>query len=187
MALATDLKTLQDAARSGKRFKYVFFWGHRPKRAGVVDSACFSNWFTAPFTVEGIRYPTAEHYMMAGKARLFGDNEARERILKSPSPGAAKRFGREVRNFDEGTWVTERSRIVEEGVLAKFAQYEELRAFLAATKKRVLVEASPKDRIWGIGLGADDERATHPIQWNGLNLLGFALMRARVALSAERL
>lgn len=186
MALATDLKTLQDAAQSGKRFKYVFFWGHRPKRAGVVDSACFSNWFTAPFTVEGLRYPTAEHYMMAGKARLFGDDEALERILKAPSPGAAKRFGREVRKFDEVTWVAERSRIVEEGVLAKFAQHEELRAFLVATKKRVLVEASPKDRIWGIGLGADDERATNPIQWNGLNLLGFALMRARGVLLAER-
>lgn len=182
---ATDLEALQVATRSGKRFKYVFFWGHRPKRAGVVDGACFSNWFAAPFAIEGTRYPTAEHYMMAGKARLFGDTDALERIVQSPSPGAAKRFGREVRGFDEAKWVAERSRIVEEGVLAKFKQHDELRAFLVATKKRVLVEASPKDRIWGIGLSADDERARNPLQWNGLNLLGFALMRARGKLLAE--
>lgn len=177
---------MQAAVRTGKRFKYVFFWGHRPKRPGVVDGACFSNWFAAPFIVESIRYPTAEHFMMAGKARLFGDADALERILGAPSPGAAKRFGREVRNFDEATWVNERSRIVEEGVHAKFAQNEALRAFLVATKKRVLVEASPKDRIWGIGLSADDERSTNPLQWNGLNLLGFALMRARSSLAEAR-
>ncbi|MFK7999010.1 MAG: NADAR family protein [Polyangiales bacterium] len=185
MTLPTELKAFQAAARSGKRFKYVFFWGHRPKRAGVTDSACFSNWFAAPFTVEGIRYASAEHYMMAGKARLFGDADALQRILGASSPGAAKRFGREVRGFDEETWVAERSRIVEEGVHAKFAQNGELRAFLVATKKRVLVEASPKDRIWGIGLSADDERAANPLLWNGLNLLGFALMRARRALVEE--
>ena len=179
-----DIDTLQAAVRGGKRFKYVFFWGHRPRYKGAVDSACFSNWFAAPFTVEGVRYPTNEHYMMAGKARLFGDDAALERIVEAPSPGAAKRFGREVRNFDEKAWVAERSRIVEEGAFAKFSQNEELGAFLVATKKRVLVEASPKDRIWGIGLGMSDERAANPIQWNGLNLLGFALMHARSRLLA---
>jgi ribA/ribD-fused uncharacterized protein len=179
----TDLEALKRAARTGKRFKYVFFWGHRPRRAGVVDRACFSNWFTAPFTVEGNRYPTAEHYMMAGKAKLFGDDDALARILSASSPGAAKRYGREVRDFNEETWVAERSRIVEEGVRAKFSQHDALGAFLVATKKRVLVEASPKDRIWGVGLAADDERATNPLLWNGLNLLGFALMRARARLA----
>lgn len=174
-----DRGTLEALVRSGKRFKYVYFWGHRPKRSGVVDRACFSNWFTAPFSVDGIRYATAEHFMMAGKARLFGDDDALARILKASSAGAAKRYGREVRNFDEDTWVAERSRIVEEGVFAKFSQHEALGAFLVATKRRVLVEASPKDRIWGIGLAADDERVANPLQWNGLNLLGFALMRAR--------
>lgn len=174
-----DLATLIAAVRTGKRFKYVYFWGHRAKRRDEVDSACFSNWFPAPFSVDGIRYPTAEHYMMAGKARLFRDEHALERILEAPSPGAAKRFGREVRNFDEDAWVAERSGIVEEGVLAKFSQNEPLAAYLVATKERVLVEASPKDRIWGIGLAASDERAANPLTWNGLNLLGFALMRAR--------
>ena len=178
-----DLKTLQRAVQAGKRYKYVFFWGHRAKVPGVVDSSCLSNWFPAPFEREGVRYATAEHYMMAGKARLFGDEEALRRVLAAGSPGAAKQVGREVRNFNEERWKEARSRIVEEGVYTKFAQNEALGAFLVGTKRRVLVEASPKDRIWGIGMSRDEEGAKNPLLWNGLNLLGFALMRARERLS----
>jgi len=72
--------------------------------------------------------------------------------------------------------------IVVAGSVAKFGHDPGLREFLLATGDRVLVEASPRDRVWGIGLGASSERAEDPRQWRGLNLLGFALMRARAAL-----
>lgn len=119
--------------------------------------------------------------MMAEKAALFGDEATRRRILDAPNPGAAKVLGREVRGFDDAVWVAHRYGIVVRGTAAKFAQSPDLGAFLRATDTRVLVEASPVDRIWGIGLARDDERAGNPLRWRGLNLLGFALMEVRDA------
>ena len=92
---------------------------------------------------------------------------------------AAKKLGRQVRNFDHARWEAARFDIVVRGNTAKFVQNEPLQSFLFGTGRRVLVEASPVDRIWGIGLAADDPRAMHPEQWRGLNLLGFALMAVR--------
>jgi ribA/ribD-fused uncharacterized protein len=163
----------------GKRAKFLFFWGHTPKTKDVVDKSCLSQWFPSPFEVNGDRFATCEHFMMAGKAALFGDGDARKRILKSTSPGAAKRIGREVRGFDQEKWVAHRFEIVVAGNLAKFGQNRELGNFLLATKDRILVEASPKDKIWGIGMAADHPHVENPLQWKGLNLLGFALMQAR--------
>jgi ribA/ribD-fused uncharacterized protein len=120
--------------------------------------------------------------MMRAKALLFGDAETAERIVAAPHPGAAKALGREVRGFDEQRWAQRRFEIVVEANMAKFGQHPELREFLLATGDRVIVEASPRDRVWGIGLAADDERAQSPDQWLGLNLLGFALMETRLRL-----
>lgn len=178
-----DLKQLQRQVSAGKRPHFVFFWGHTPARSGALGRECFSQWYPAPFEVDGRRYPTAEHYMMAEKAALFGDDEHREQILAAGSPSAAKALGRQVRGFRDETWVEARSAIVVRANLAKFSQNAELGTFLAGTKKRVLVEASPKDRIWGIGLAASDPRAENPLQWRGLNLLGFALMDVREQLA----
>ncbi|WP_189132971.1 NADAR family protein [Wenjunlia tyrosinilytica] len=164
--------------------EYLLFWGHRPQRDGSVGPGCLSQWWPSPFEVEGTRYATAEHWMMAGKARLFRDEEALGRVLEAPHPGAAKSEGRSVRGFDEQTWRAHRYELVVRGSEAKFAARPELRAFLLGTAPRVLVEASPVDRIWGIGLAADDERASDPQRWRGLNLLGFALMEARARLAA---
>ena len=125
--------------------------------------------------------------MMAAKARLSGDADAAERILAAPHPGAAKALGRQVRRFDEQRWAEHRFDVVVAGNLAKFAQHPELRDFLAGTGSRVLVEASPLDRVWGIGLAADDERAASPERWPGLNLLGFALMEVRHQLSVRHM
>ncbi|GAA3652456.1 NADAR family protein [Streptomyces chitinivorans] len=166
----------------GERIKYLHFWGHTPPRGrddGSPGPWCLSQWWPSPFTVDGVPYPTAEHWMMAAKARLFGDAAAEERIMATPEPGAAKAAGRAVRGFDEEVWARHRFGIVVEGCVHKFGQHGELRAFLLATRGRVLVEASPLDRIWGIGLAAEDERAPDPARWRGLNLLGFALMTAR--------
>jgi ribA/ribD-fused uncharacterized protein len=126
-----------------------------------------------------VRYATAEHYMMAAKARLFGDHEALEAILAAPSPAEAKAIGRRVRNYDEGAWGRARGEAVVRGNVGKFGKNEDLRTFLRETGDKVLVEASPRDRIWGIGLGAKHPDARVPAKWRGSNLLGFALMAAR--------
>ncbi|MFI9582577.1 NADAR family protein [Streptomyces sp. NPDC052236] len=168
-----------------KRIKYLHFWGHAPRKDGTIGASCLSQWWPSPFMVDGVRYATAEHWMMAGKARLFADAEAERKALEARSPAAAKEAGRLVRGFDEAIWERERFAIVRAGCLHKFGQNADLREFLLTTGDRVLVEASPLDRIWGIGLAADDERAQDPAQWRGLNLLGFALMEAREELRAE--
>lgn len=165
--------------------KYLFFWGHQPSRDGSITASCLSQWWPAPFTVDGRVFPTAEHYMMWSKAMLFGDDSVASRVLEAGHPNQAKTLGRQVRGFDEGRWVAARYDIVVAGSVAKFGQHPDLRAFLLGTGKRVLVEASPLDRVWGIGLAADDERARTPDRWKGLNLLGYALMDAREKLREE--
>lgn len=177
-----DLEALLAFTRAGGRPKYVFFWGHTPKAGETVGKHVFSQWFEAPFTVDGVSYATAEHWMMAEKARLFGDGEALDRILVAGNPGAAKKHGREVRGFDEQRWNAARWEVVVRGNVAKFGQHPEMREYLLNTGDRVLVEASPRDRIWGIGMGQANPDAVNPEQWRGLNLLGFALMEARARL-----
>lgn len=169
---------------AGARPKYLLFWGHRPERDGRIGAGALSQWWPARFTVDGVTYPTAEHWMMAGKARLFGDEEIVPRILKSRTPAEAKKLGRLVRGFDEARWAEARFELVTQGSVAKFGQDEALLAYLLGTGQRVLVEASPLDRVWGIGLAADSELAGDPARWRGLNLLGFALMEARARLSS---
>ncbi|GAA3426803.1 NADAR family protein [Streptosporangium nondiastaticum] len=171
------------AERNGVALRHLFFWGHRPPRGGGVGPGCLSQWWEAPFTVDGHVFRSAEHYMMARKAWLFGDDETAERILGARHPGEVKRLGREVRGFDEAVWREHRYGIVVRGGVAKFGAHPELRGFLLGTRGRVLVEASPVDRVWGIGLAADDARAASPAAWRGSNLLGFALMVARDALA----
>ena len=165
--------------RAGAKIKYLHFWGHRPRPDGRVGASCLSQWWPSPFVVDGAAYATAEHWMMAGKARLFEDQDAERLILAARSPAQAKNMGRLVRGFDEQTWRRERFGIVVEGSVHKFAAHDDLRQFLLNTGDRVLVEASPVDRVWGIGLAADDEAASAPERWRGPNLLGFALMAAR--------
>lgn len=177
-----DNASLLAFTRGGGRPRYVFFWGHTPRLGGGPGKHFLSQWYEAPFTVDGVAYPTAEHWMMAEKARLFGDDAALARVLAAPSPGAAKAVGREVRGFDGERWDAARWEIVVRGNVAKFGQNPALGEFLANTGDRVLVEASPVDRIWGIGLAEDDPAAQDPERWRGLNLLGYALMEARARL-----
>lgn len=172
------------AAAAQKRQKYVFFWGHQPAAEGVGKS-CFSQWYETPFEVDGVHYRTAEHFMMAEKARLFDDEDARQRILAAKSPAEAKQLGRQVAGFDDSRWSAARLHIVVRGNAAKFSQNPDLCEFLLGTGDRVLVEASPVDRIWGIGLAEDHPDAANPARWKGQNLLGFALMEVRLVLGAE--
>jgi ribA/ribD-fused uncharacterized protein len=175
----TDVDALRARVAAGEPFRYLYFWGHRPRADGAPSASCFSQWFASPFVVDGVRYATAEHWMMAGKARLFADEGALAKVLAKDDPGAAKAAGRGVRGFDDARWHAHRFDLVVEGNFAKFLQHPALQSFLLSTGDRVLVEASPVDPIWGIGLAATDPRAGDPAQWSGLNLLGFALMRVR--------
>lgn len=169
--------SVQSLIESGRR-DLLFFWGHRQK-GERVDRSCLSQWYERPFGVEDRIYRTAEHYMMAGKARFFGDDAAEREVLAALDPRQAKAVGRKVSNFDENQWKAARYPIVVRGNMHKFSQHPDLREFLLSTGDAVLVEASPYDAIWGIKLSADDPRAADPAQWLGLNLLGFALMDVR--------
>jgi len=150
------------------------------------EASPFSQWYACRFVVDGVTFRCAEQYMMYGKALLFGDKEIGAEILVAEHPKTQKALGRKVKDFDQGVWERERMRIVKAGNRAKFTQNEELLATLLATKGTTLVEASPFDRIWGIGLAATDPRAQDPKQWKGRNLLGYVLTELRDELLAER-
>ncbi len=144
-----DRPTLIQRIDDGEAFTYLCFYGHAVH--SPITKTCFSPWYPAPFTVDGVVYPTAEHWMMAGKARLFGDEDALQRILVAPDPKSAKAIGREVRGFDDKVWKENARRLVTEGNVHKFSQNEELRKFLLSTEQTVLVEAAPRDQIWASG------------------------------------
>jgi ribA/ribD-fused uncharacterized protein len=173
------------AIQKGLRAQWVFFWKPTPSQDGSITESCLCQWWEGhPFEVNGIRYATAEHFMMAEKARLFHDEKILAAILEAPTPATAKALGREVANFDYQIWLPHRCDIVIRANIAKFGQHEDLRQFLLQTGDRILAEASPTDRVWGIGLADDDPDAQRPQNWKGLNLLGFALMSARHQLNA---
>ncbi|EDQ91664.1 uncharacterized protein MONBRDRAFT_14693 [Monosiga brevicollis MX1] len=127
----------------------------------------------------GRTFSCVEQYMMYRKAILFGDAEYAEAIMEATTPREHKALGRHVRNFDEETWKAHRREIVRSGVLLKFAQNPELKAeLLSHPAHTVFVEASPRDRIWGIGLDVKNPACHDPQKWRGLNLLGQALTEA---------
>jgi ribA/ribD-fused uncharacterized protein len=179
LALIRSVPDLLAHLDAGQTLKYLLFWGHTRPPGAAVGKECFSQWYPAPFTILGDTYATAEHYMMAEKARLFGDEATRALILQASHPDQAKKLGRMVQNFEEARWNAKRFEVVVRGNAAKFSQHPELRQYLLQTAPRVLVEASPVDAIWGIGLAQNHPKATNPAEWRGLNLLGFALMEVR--------
>ncbi len=163
---------------AGEALSFTFFWGHHRSKT-VVTASCFSQWFEAEFIVEGQHYPTAEHFMMAEKAALFDDQDIRAQVFEAPTANAAKALGRKVRGFDDQVWLQHRYDIVVRANQAKFSQNPPLTEYLLHTGSRVIVEASPVDSIWGIGLAQDHADVNNPNLWKGLNLLGFALMQVR--------
>ena len=144
-----------------------------------IAKTCFSQWWESPFVVDGQTYSSAEHWMMAEKARLLDDLEIHSKIVNTKSPAEAKKLGRQVKDFDQAIWNTHRGQIVVNGNYHKFSQNPDLKSFLLKTNNRILVEASPVDPIWGIGFDVTHSSASNPTEWRGLNLLGFALMEVR--------
>lgn len=224
--LPLDRKSLEEQWKQGESFRFYHFYGHKPPESGV-DASCLSQWFLHQFIVDGIAYKSAEHWMMAEKARLFQDDASLAQILECETPREAKKLGRQVSNFDTKTWGERCFDIVVAGNRAKFQDLP-LREFLVSTAYAVereadsateldssgslslaaeeretyqtqvaestetynnareqaalpsmLVEAAPRDCIWGIGLGARNEKASDPTRWRGSNLLGFVLTQVR--------
>ncbi len=153
---------------------YVFFW-----------NGPFSNWYPSKFTLNSIEFNCAERAMMYMKAKLFGDDESAVKILKAFYPDDQKRLGKLVKNFDESIWKEHRERIAHEFLYAKFSQNPELGKILTDTEDKTIVEASPYDKIWGIGMGVGDPNILDESKWNGLNLLGKTLMHVRNMLHKE--
>ncbi len=156
----------------------VFFWGHQD-RLDNVTNACLSQWWHSDFEVDGKWYNCAEQYMMEQKALLFCDQLIGEQIMTSYSPLEQKKLGRKISHFDPEIWDAVKYDIVINGNKAKFIQNKQLKEFLLSTGNKILVEASPNDNIWGIGMDSSDPAVFSPFKWNGRNLLGFALMEVR--------
>jgi ribA/ribD-fused uncharacterized protein len=147
-------------------------------------SGPFSQWHRGRFTVDGVEYCTAEQYMMAGKARFFEDTVALDKILKETNPRKQKALGRNVQNFNESAWNSIARDIVYRGNYEKFTQNPDFLSLLKSTGDALLVEASPDDVIWGIGLGMDDPAKEDPKNWRGTNWLGEVLTKVRADIAA---
>ena len=147
---------------------YEFFYG-----------GYFSQWYPSNFTIDGMLFSTAEKWMMYNKAKFFNDTEIMEEILKLDDPMIIKALGRKVRNFDEKKWASVSYDIVVQGNIAKFTQNREMLKYLMQTFGLEIVEASPTDQIWGIGLSTTDPRRLDKSKWQGQNLLGKAIMEVR--------
>lgn len=174
-------KNIIDRFEIGENLKFLFFWGH--KKSNKITKSCLSQWYEAKFTVNEVEFLTTEHWMMAEKAKLFNDTEIYQQIILSTKAKIAKKLGRQVKNFNQRIWEENRFDIVVRGNFYKFNQNNELSKFLIKTDNKIIVEASPVDNIWGIGVAQDNGNIEIPNCWKGLNLLGYALMEVRDVLN----
>lgn len=147
-------------------------------------SGFMSQWFPSPFTMDGVNYNCAEQYMMHAKAKLFGDADSSDAILKAEHPREQKALGRSVSGWDQALWDAEKYDIVLRASRAKFTQNPDLADKLLATGDEWLVEANHEDAVWGVALGMGDPRLQDPEKWRGENLLGKILMQVRDELRA---
>lgn len=172
-----DIQELRNRYLAGERFDYFFFW---------TGKEFLSNWYPSTFVIDGISYWCVEQYMMAQKAITFNDSYVLNLIMSSESQKEIKALGRKIRNYNDEVWSSVREEVVFKGNYAKFSQNRELCKKLLNTGNKVLVEASPYDRIWGIGLSKQDTDVIYnPLNWCGRNLLGFTLMRVRETIKGD--
>ena len=180
------VEKIKEIVRRKPETAIIYFWGHTPDPNKRM-AACLSQWYYCYFEVDGVQYFTAEQYMMASKALLFGDHEVYQEIMAASNPHDYKKLGRKVRNFEPELWDSKKYETVVEGNKAKFSQNPDLKEFLLSTGDAILVEASPYDKIWGIGLDRETAMKGSVEQWQGENLLGCALMEVRDWLRSESL
>lgn len=148
----------------------------------------FSNFFEGdqPVNFRGVEFPTSEHAFMYAKAIFFSDKYHANKIIGAVSPKQAKYFGRQVRNFDEQEWNKHRLNFMIEVLAAKFKE-PLMKSLLLQTEDKQFVEGSPYDKIWGVGLAYWDDKILDSKNWNGLNLLGEALMTVRELLRSNQI
>lgn len=154
---------------------YVFFYG-----------SCYSQWASYPIVIDDITYNCNEQFMMSEKARLFNDDDSLSAIMKARHPSIQKALGKKVKNFDKDEWEKIAKDVVFKANYAKFTQHPELTVKLLKTGDKIIVEASPTDCIWGVGLAVDDELVLDPKNWRGTNWLGECIMKVREQLKKEQ-
>ena len=146
----------------------------------------FSQWYAQEFDarINGVnyRFSTAEQYMMACKAKTFHDDESFLAIMATADPKEQKAIGQLVKNFNDEEWSKVREQIAYNGNLAKFSSTGKMENVLLETRNKILVEGSPTDKIWGVGLGYDDPKILDESNWCGLNLMGKAIMAVRATI-----
>ena len=152
---------------------FVFFW--KPDE----ENGIFGNWFPSQFVVNNTTYSCVEQHLMHRKACLFQDDATADAIMATTDPRMHKKLGRQVKNFSNDVWNTHKDKILYEGLMCKFSQNLQFKQILLATGDKTLVEASPLDKIYGIGIDRKHPDATNPSQWRGQNLLGNTLMEVR--------
>jgi ribA/ribD-fused uncharacterized protein len=154
---------------------FIMFWG-----------GTYSQWCPSKFTIDGVEYNCAEQYMMAKKALLFDDVESYNMIMYADNPRDQKAFGRRVKGFDKDKWEAVCRKYVYDANYAKFTQNPKMLEELMATGDKEIVEASPEDKIWGIGLHESDPLAWDKSTWQGTNWLGEAIMQVRKTLKENK-
>ena len=161
--------------------KHIFFWGEWP-----------SNWYKCRFTVEHegktLEFFNSEQYFMWVKAKTFGDETIAMRILlEGENPKTAKTLGRMIKNYDDKVWNEKRYQVMVDANMYKYSQNEDLKELLLNKKLdgKGFCEASPIDRIWGLGMSEDDPLIDDESNWRGTNLLGKALDEEREKLLKE--
>lgn len=170
------------AEAAGASLAFFPFYGHR-RSGDRVGPEVLSNWWHSPFVYASEHFETAEAALMWEKARLFGDLRTAARLPRTADPATAKRLGRQVRGYDDVRWSAVRFELMVGILEAKFSADVTLAAYLTSFPERVFVEASPSDRVWGVGLRLGDRRVSSPRSWLGENLLGFALTEVAASLS----
>lgn len=166
-------KEMAEDRHNGENSGFTFFWNDDE------ENGIFSNWYRCSFVVDDFVYSHVEQYMMAQKAKYFHDAKTYTAVLKTDEPWKCKELGRQVTPFDSERWDAVRYEIVKAGNRAKYAQNPELKKALLDTGDSILAEASPKDRIWGIGMDRVDAAKTDPEDWPGQNLMGKILAELR--------
>ena len=154
---------------------HVYFW-----------NGIYSQWSKSDFIENGIQYPNAEFYMMYHKARVFGAEDIQNEMIKVKyNPKAVKALGRKIKNFTDSIWDKHKMDIVEQASYLKFTQNPKLLKQLLVEQHLELVEASPVDKVWGIGLHYDNDEVLDKSNWKGQNLLGKCIMKARTKIINE--
>ena len=151
--------------------EFFFFWKGWPNQ-----------WTMRDFVLDGVQYNCCEQYMMSRKAIFSGDTKINEQIMAETRPWMHKKLGRQVSNFDQAQWDIVKLHVVASGNMARFSQHPQDKEKLLATEEKMIVEASPFDKVWGIGMGVNHPDILIPEKWQGENLLGKALMNVRTAL-----